>query len=103
MTDSPDLAASMYRYYEQRAPEYDDWVERRGRYDNPATNGQWRAEVRTLGEIADQYTGEQILDLACGTGYWMPHLIAPPGSRIVGADYAPAMLAQTAARMEAAK
>ena len=99
--DFPTIAASMHRYYEQRAPEYDDWYDRRGRYDNPATNAQWHAEVVRLGAVADQVAGGHILDLACGTGRWTPRLAAPPGARLVGADYAPAMLAQTAARMAA--
>lgn len=96
------IAASMHRYYEQRAPEYDDWYERRGRYDDPATNAQWHAEVAHLGRLADACAGGQVLDLAAGTGRWTPHLAAPPGSRVVGADYAPAMLAQGRARMERA-
>src|SRR5437868_5002233 len=98
---SDALAASMRRYYEQRAPEYDDWYNRLGRYDNPATNAQWHNEVARLGAIADECAGGHILDVACGTGRWTARLAAPPGSRIVGADYAPAMLAQTRARLQA--
>jgi demethylmenaquinone methyltransferase/2-methoxy-6-polyprenyl-1,4-benzoquinol methylase len=93
------IAASMHRYYEQRAPEYDDWYDRRGRYDDPSTNAQWHAEVDQLGRIADACAGGRVLDLACGTGRWTPHLAAPSGTRVVGADYAPAMLAQSRTRM----
>jgi demethylmenaquinone methyltransferase/2-methoxy-6-polyprenyl-1,4-benzoquinol methylase len=97
--DFAPIAESMHRYYEQRAPEYDDWYDRRGRYDDPATNAQWHAEVAHLGRVADAFAGGRILDLACGTGRWTPHLAAPPGTCVVGADYAPAMLAQSRARM----
>ncbi len=93
------IARSMHRYYEQRAPEYDDWYDRRGRYDDPATNAQWHAEVAELGRIAEAFGGGRILDLACGTGRWEPHLAHGGTAQIVGADYSPAMLAQSRARM----
>ncbi len=95
------IAAAMHTYYEQRAPEYDDWYERRGRYDDPATNAQWQMEVAHLGRIAEEFAGGCILDLACGTGRWEPHLARGGTMQIVGADYSPAMLAQSRARMAA--
>jgi hypothetical protein len=43
------LLAEQVAYYRARAPEYDDWCERRGRYDRgPDHTARWRAEVDTL-------------------------------------------------------
>ena len=40
------LAAAMREYYVRRAPEYDDWYIRLGRYDDRLTHRQWHAGLR---------------------------------------------------------
>ncbi|HUP55152.1 MAG TPA: class I SAM-dependent methyltransferase [Methylomirabilota bacterium] len=72
--EDPDR--SMIDYYEARAPEYDDWYLRRGRYARGAVHdAAWNAELDTAGRWLDglPWHGE-IVELAAGTGWWSPLL-----------------------------
>jgi SAM-dependent methyltransferase len=74
--DAEDLVA----YYEARAPEYDDWYLRRGRYSHgPIHDAAWNTELDTAGQWLDglPMRGE-IVELAAGTGWWSP-LLAEKG------------------------
>jgi SAM-dependent methyltransferase len=74
-TDS-DAERSMIDYYEARAPEYDDWYLRRGRYARGAIHdAAWNAELDSAGRWLDglPWNGE-IVELAAGTGWWSPLL-----------------------------
>jgi len=63
-------------YYEARAPEYDDWYLRRGRYSRgPIHDAAWNAELDAAGRWLDALPiGGQIVELAAGTGWWSPLL-----------------------------
>jgi demethylmenaquinone methyltransferase/2-methoxy-6-polyprenyl-1,4-benzoquinol methylase len=66
----------MIEYYEARAPEYDDWYLRRGRYERGAIHdAAWNAELDAAGRWLDAlpWHGE-IVELAAGTGWWSPLL-----------------------------
>ena len=55
------------RYYDQRAPEYDDWYEGRGLFadrQRPA----WADEVERLVTLVGSLPPARTLDVACGTG-----------------------------------
>ena len=74
--DAADVDASMIEYYEERAPEYDDWYLRRGRYARGAIHdAAWNAELDAAGRWLDAlpWSGE-IVELAAGTGWWSPLL-----------------------------
>ena len=66
----------MVAYYEARAPEYDDWYLRRGRYARgPIHDAAWDAELDAAGRWLDELPIEgQIVELAAGTGWWSPLL-----------------------------
>ncbi len=71
-----DVDQAMIEYYEARAPEYDDWYLRRGRYARGAIHdAAWNAELDTAGSWLDglPWSGE-IVELAAGTGWWSPLL-----------------------------
>ena len=72
----PDLIA----YYEARAPEYDDWYLRRGRYEHgPIHDAAWNAELDAAGRWLDGLPiAGRIVELAAGTGWWSP-LLASKG------------------------
>jgi ubiquinone/menaquinone biosynthesis C-methylase UbiE len=72
-----ELLAEQKRYYRARAPEYDAWWERRGRYDRgSAANERWFAEVAALErELARFEPRGEVLELACGTGLWTRFLV----------------------------
>jgi SAM-dependent methyltransferase len=69
-------ADDLVAYYEARAPEYDDWYLRRGRYARgPIHDAAWNAELDGAGSWLDglPISGE-IVELAAGTGWWSPLL-----------------------------
>jgi demethylmenaquinone methyltransferase/2-methoxy-6-polyprenyl-1,4-benzoquinol methylase len=97
----PDPAADMLAYYEARAPEYDDWYLRRGRYARgPIHDAAWNAELDAAGRWLDDLPirGE-IVELAAGTGWWSP-LLASKGELSLY-DAAPAPLDRARERLVA--
>jgi demethylmenaquinone methyltransferase/2-methoxy-6-polyprenyl-1,4-benzoquinol methylase len=82
-------------YYRARADEYDDWFERRGRYDRGAAATEaWASEVEIVrGWLrALDLAGRDVLELAPGTGLWTERLLAE-GASVTAVDGAPEMLA----------
>ena len=73
---APDPDAEMLAYYEARAPEYDDWYLRRGRYERgPIHDAAWNAELDIAGRWLDALPiAGEIVELAAGTGWWSPLL-----------------------------
>ena len=71
-----DVIAEQIEYYRARAPEYDQWFSREGRYDRgPEHTASWEtevAEVRSALHAAP--LGDTVLELACGTGIWTAEL-----------------------------
>lgn len=63
-------------YYRARAPEYDEWFLRRGRYDmGPELNARWRLEVDTVRKSLEVFAPRgDVLELAGGTGIWTQQL-----------------------------
>src|SRR5262245_45471059 len=81
------------RYYEHRAPEYDDVWFRRGPYDLGAEgNRRWFEETARLERAVDDLDASGIvLELACGTGIFTRRL-APRARRLIAVDAAAATL-----------
>ena len=78
--DPPGRDDDLVAYYEARAPEYDDWYLRRGRYARgPVHDTAWNAELDAAGRWLDAQPIEgEIVELAAGTGWWSP-LLASKG------------------------
>ena len=77
MPDDHELLKEQQEYYRVRAPEYDDWFFRRGRYDlGLERNGQWFREVEVVRQALDEFApcGHN-LELASGTGLWTAELL----------------------------
>ena len=70
------LDPAMVAYYEARAPEYDDWYLRRGRYDRgPLDNVAWATDLDEATVWLDRLPWHgRIVELAAGTGWWSPLL-----------------------------
>ena len=64
-------------YYEARAPEYDDWFYRRGRYDwGIEKNLQWANEADEIRRHFHEFRGfDESLELASGTGIWTTEIL----------------------------
>jgi ubiquinone/menaquinone biosynthesis C-methylase UbiE len=97
ITASAELDAVMRDYYERRAGEYDEWYLRLGSFADRPEAEQWRAELEILRERVSAFANGKLLEIAPGTGWWTRHLA--PGAQVTVVDYAPAMLAQVAARL----
>jgi 2-polyprenyl-3-methyl-5-hydroxy-6-metoxy-1,4-benzoquinol methylase len=81
-------------YYRDRAPEYDEWFFRQGRYDRgEAHRQQWFTEIAEVESalFATKPSGN-ILELACGAGLWTQHL-APLATHLTAVDAAPEVIA----------
>lgn len=77
-----DMAAdeALRSYYAARAPEYDDWYMRRGRYSHGViADAAWNAELDAATQWLDSLpVSGEIVELAAGTGWWSP-LLASKG------------------------
>ena len=95
-----DLLASQRAYYRARASEYDAWFLRQGRYDRgEAHRARWEAEVRELEKTLATFAPDgDILELACGTGWWTERLAAY-GDLLTAVDASPEVLELNRARL----
>jgi demethylmenaquinone methyltransferase/2-methoxy-6-polyprenyl-1,4-benzoquinol methylase len=86
------------KYYDRRAPEYDDWYEGTGRFagrERPA----WDELLDELADSLRALPPAATLDVACGTGYatrWLP-------GDITGLDQSERMLEIAAERLPRAR
>jgi ubiquinone/menaquinone biosynthesis C-methylase UbiE len=93
---SENLRNSMFEYYGQRAPEFDDFYLGGG----PASISDpqaYRDEVEILASIVKRMCAGNVLDIACGTAFWLPHY-AGCCSHITLFDQSTEMLAAAKAR-----
>ena len=103
-TDDTPLLAAQIAYYRARAPEYDEWWLREGRYDRGASvNMQWANERTALASALERFRpAGRVLELACGTGIWTEKLF-PFAAQLTAVDSSPEMLALNAARLKSAR
>ena len=82
-----DLLSEQKRYYAERAPEYDDWWYRRGRYElEPGALARWQADVAEAEAALEAFApGGAVLELAAGTGIWTRRLVRL-ADRVVAVD-----------------
>jgi len=87
------LLAEQQRYYRARAPEYDDWWFRRGRYALAAeAEAAWFTDVAELeAELQRFGPNGDVLELAAGTGNWTKQLLRY-ADRLTAVDAAPEVL-----------
>ena len=92
-SDDESLIKRQIEYYRARAAEYDEWVFRKGRYDRGEEHRkQWFAELDEVQRaLAASNPGDDILELACGTGIWTKHLVAD-AKKVVAVDVSFEML-----------
>lgn len=74
----PDAAADLVAYYARRAPEYE------AIYDKPERQRDLAVLRR---EIPTRLHGRDVIEVACGTGYWTA-LVAPHVRRLAATDAA---------------
>ncbi|HYQ11578.1 MAG TPA: class I SAM-dependent methyltransferase, partial [Gaiellaceae bacterium] len=82
-----DLLGEQKRYYAERAPEYDDWWFRRGRYElEPEALARWQEDIAEVETALDVFAPRgSVLELAAGTGIWTRKLVRL-ADRVVAVD-----------------
>ena len=82
-----DVLGEQKRYYAERAPEYDDWWYRRGRYElEPDALARWQADTAEAEAALEAFVaGGTALELAAGTGIWTRKLVRL-ADRVVAVD-----------------
>ena len=88
----------MRAYYDQRAPEYDDWYLGTGLFADRDRPG-WHAELVALQGLVAELPAARTLDVACGTGFLTHHL----HGEVTALDQSPAMCAIVAERCPGAR
>jgi demethylmenaquinone methyltransferase/2-methoxy-6-polyprenyl-1,4-benzoquinol methylase len=96
-----DVLAEQRRYYAERAPEYDDWWFRRGRFAlDPEPLARWESDVAEAESALEAFRPRgRVLELAAGTGLWTRHLVRH-ADRLVAVDASPQTLEVNRARVE---
>jgi SAM-dependent methyltransferase len=82
-----DVVETQKRYYAARAPEYDDWWYRRGRYElPPERRATWQADVAEVESALERFgVAGDVVELAAGTGIWTRRLVER-ARRVVALD-----------------
>jgi len=104
LTDSgQEILNEQAAYYRARAPEYDEWWQRSGRYDRgPDATARWKAEVEQVDtELAAAALTGHVADLACGTGWWTERL-ARTADRLTCIDASPETIEINRTRLRSA-
>ncbi|MBX3015465.1 MAG: class I SAM-dependent methyltransferase [Caldilineaceae bacterium] len=95
------VLTEMADYYRARAPEYNEWWQRQGRYDRGTElNGRWFAEMQEVfAALEDLSITGDVLELAPGTGNWTQRLLATAAT-ITAVDASAEMIAINRERIQ---
>jgi demethylmenaquinone methyltransferase/2-methoxy-6-polyprenyl-1,4-benzoquinol methylase len=101
--DDDQLLAEQRAFYQARAPEYDDWWQRRGRYDRgDEQRAEWDRQIAAVEAALDSFSAAgNVLELAGGTGWWTERL-ARTASHLTVVDSSPETLSLNRARVQRA-
>lgn len=99
-----ELLDEQISYYGARAPEYEDWFFRRGRYDRGTAHRRaWFAEVAAVeAALRDTQPRGSVLELACGTGLWTRRLVER-ATEVTAVDASPEVLELDRERVASAR
>ena len=91
--DDRPLLEQQIDYYRARAPEYDAWWFRTGRFDRgEENNAAWHRDTEAVEVSVDAMLTarrpESVLEVACGTGLFTRRL-APRVAHVTAVDAAP--------------
>ncbi|WCM91410.1 class I SAM-dependent methyltransferase [Acidovorax sp. NCPPB 2350] len=98
MTQLSAILEEQQKYYDDRAPEYDDWWYRRNAFDEGVeANARWHSEAAIVDEALQAADlGGDVLEFAGGTGIWSRKLLRTAKTLTI-VDGSPQMLALNAA------
>jgi ubiquinone/menaquinone biosynthesis C-methylase UbiE len=72
----PDLRRKMLHYYNERAPEYEEAFTCGTGTSSMADSAIFKTEAIALSDIVRRFAKGRLVDLACGTAYWLPNYAA---------------------------
>ena len=90
----------MLQYYDERAPEYDEAYLCGTGTASIQDPSVFQLEAKLLGEVVERMARGRVIDLACGTGYWLQYY-AQRCSRVTLVDQSAGMLNECATRIAA--
>jgi len=98
---SQPLLSEQIAYYGARAPEYEQWFRREGRYSRGAeADARWFAEFELARARLRSFRAQgTVLEIACGTGQ-STSILAESAATVTAIDAAPAMIAEARRRPE---
>jgi len=88
----------MFAYYDEGAGEYDSLYAGKSA-SSVLEPGVYVKDVKTIAEMASAFGAGHVVDIGCGTAYWLPYY-AHNCDKITLFDQAPAMLRQARQRAE---
>src|SRR6185503_14654841 len=94
----PELRQRMFVYYNERAPEYEEAYTLGTGTASIQDPEIFKAEARRLAGIVGRFARGRIMDLACGTAFWLPEY-APNCSHITLFDQSDRMLMEARAKV----
>jgi SAM-dependent methyltransferase len=97
---NPALRQTMLVYYNERAPEYEEAYKLGTGTASITDPTVFTTEITTLAEVVGDFGNGHLIDLACGTGYWLPHYIVNC-SRVTLFDQSQNMLAECGRKVAA--
>jgi demethylmenaquinone methyltransferase/2-methoxy-6-polyprenyl-1,4-benzoquinol methylase len=88
-----DLLREQIDYYRARAPEYEEWFRRQGRYSRGSkVNARWFAELAAARDRLRTFDARgDVLEIACGTGQ-TTSILSETATRLTALDAAPEMI-----------
>jgi ubiquinone/menaquinone biosynthesis C-methylase UbiE len=89
----PSLRQNMLVYYNERAPEYEEAYKLGTGTASITDPTVFIREIAALAGVVGGFGNGHVIDLACGTGFWLPHYILNC-SRVTLFDQSEKMLAE---------
>jgi len=88
----------LFQYYNERAPEYEEFYY--GRFPTPRTEPDiYNKDREPIQQLVGKYISGDCIDIACGTGFWLPHYYLNCSS-ITLVDQSENMLAECQKKIE---
>ena len=95
----PHLRRQMLEYYNERAPEYEEAYTLGTGTTSLTDTSIFTTEATLLAHIVHRFVHGRVIDLACGTAYWLPQY-ASGCSRITLFDQSEKMLEESRSKAE---